>query len=99
MKKLLLLTPLLLTACANKPTTYTFEVKEHYTAIMTSEVQETTHDIYLAYCVRGVNEAFIEVPQGDKRTELELYYTGYQIKYTIDNGGYGFSEGWALYEN
>ena len=96
--KLLLLTPLLLTACANKPTTYTFEVEGHYTAIMTSEVQETTHDIYLAYCVRGVNGAFIEVPQGDKRTELKLYYTGYQIKYTLDNGGYGYSEGWALCE-
>lgn len=104
MKKINLLLPLLLlTGCnntynvANKP--YEFTVKEHKIAVQTSEVQETTHDIYLAYCVRGANECFIEVPVNDERETLTLVHTGYVITYKFDslltkdvsNGG------WELY--
>lgn len=81
---------------------YTFEVDEHVIAELTSEVQEITHDMYLAHCVRGANECFIEVPVNDERKELELVYTGYIIKYTITHG-IGSTKvsnnGWSLYEH
>lgn len=93
MKKLLLLALSALSLCGCEKNqcqcveqkTYTFEVKEYRIAILTSEPQEKTHDIRLAYCVRGVNEAFIEVAVDDEREKLELVYTGYQIKYTLDS--------------
>lgn len=78
---------------------YTFKVEDHVIAVLTSEVQEITHDMYLAYCKRGVNEAFIEVPVNDKSTELELVYTGYQITYTLERGlidSKVSNNGWAL---
>lgn len=81
--------------------TYTFKVDEHVIAEITSEVQEHTHDMYLAHCVRGANDCYIEVPVNDTRTELQLYYTGYIIKYTITRG-IGSTKvsnnGWAIYE-
>ena len=58
---------------------YIFKVDEHVIAELTSEVQEITHDMYLAHCKRGANDCFIEVPVNDTRTELQLYYTGYII--------------------
>lgn len=92
MKKLLLLLPLLLTGCSAKQITYTFDVLDHVTASITSEVQEKTHEPYLAYCKSGINYCFIEVPYGDIRTKLELIHTGYVITYdkTLSNNG------WAL---
>ena len=77
---------------------YVFEVKDHYTAYQTSEVQEITHEPYLAFCKSGVNECYIEVPQGDTRTMLNLVYTGYEITYKV--GGLlsktVSNNGWAL---
>lgn len=97
MKTKLLLLPLLLTSCGQQ--TYPFKVEEHYTAYLTSETQEQTHDPYLAYCKLGANECFIEVPQYDTRTYLNLVYTGYLITYKIDidNIYYTVSNnGWKL---
>lgn len=105
MKKINLLLPLLLlTGCndtynvANKP--YEFTVKEHKIATQTSEVQEKTHDIYLAYCVAGANECFIEVPVNDAREKLKLVHTGYIITYKFDSliAREVSNNGWEIYE-
>lgn len=101
-KSILLILPLLLAGCGNDKKqknrnvkTYIFEVLYHITANQTSEVQEKTHDPYLACCERGANSCFIEVPYGDKKKELELFYTGYIIEY--DCGVY-CNNGWELVE-
>lgn len=81
--------------------TYTFKVDEYVIADITSEVQEITHDMYLAHCKRGANDCFIEVPVNDTRTELQLYYTGYIITYTVSHGIVSqkvSNNGWAIYE-
>lgn len=105
MKKINLLLPLLLlTGCnntynvANKP--YEFTVKEYKIAVQTSEVQEKTHDIRLAYCVAGANEAFIEVPLDDNREKLKLVHTGYIITYKFDSliAREVSNNGWEIYE-
>ena len=88
--------------CEDYKYQFTFKVKEHYTAYLTSEVQETTHDPYLAYCKSGVNECFIEVPYGDTREELSLVHTGYIITYELEVDGKDYTvsnNGWALYEH
>ena len=81
---------------------YTFKVEDHVIAVLTSEVQEKTHDPYLAYCKSGVNECFIEVPYGDTREELGLVHTGYIITYELEVDGKDYTvsnNGWALYEH
>lgn len=87
--------------CDCKHYTYTFKVEGHITAFLTSEVQETTHEPYLAYCKSGVNDCFIEIPYGDEREELELVYTGYVITYTLGFDGNDTkvsNNGWMLAE-
>lgn len=78
---------------------YTFHVKSYVIAVLTSEPQEVTHDMRLAYCTRYKNDAYIEVPIDDNRTDLELVYTGYQITYTLERGlidSKVSNNGWAL---
>lgn len=78
---------------------YTFHVEGYVIAVLTSEPQEVTHDMRLAYCTRYKNDAYIEVPVNDKSTELELVYTGYLITYTLDSGlikNKVSNNGWAL---
>ena len=97
MKKLLLLLPILLTLTAcNNQETYEFKVKGHYTTYMTSEPQNYTHDLYVAYCESGVNTAYVEVPQGDTRETLKLRYTGYIIKYWLVGWEIGSNNGWMV---
>lgn len=104
-KTSLLLSLLLLSACndtyvvTNKP--YEFKVTEHKIAVQTSEVQEHTHDIYLAYCVAGANECYIEVPVNDTREKLMLVHTGYVITYKFDGiiNKTVSNNGWEIYEN
>lgn len=78
---------------------YTFHVEGYVIAVLTSEPQEVTHDMRLAYCTRYKNDAYIEVPIDDNRTDLELVYTGYQITYTLERGlidSKVSNNGWAL---
>lgn len=44
---------------------YSMEIKELYTAYITSDVQEETHDLTVAYCKRGMSlfNYYIEVPE------------------------------------
>lgn len=96
MKKLLLVaTTLFLVGCQNQKS-YSFKVENHYVAVMTSEPQEKTHDMYLAYCVCNANECFVEVPFNDERTKIDLVYTGYIITYTLDTYEKVSNNGWAI---
>lgn len=80
---------------------YEFDVDGHFIATLTSEVQEHTHDMYLAHCIREANETYIEVPVNDQSLKLNLIYTGYNITYTLGSGITSkkvSNQGWALYE-
>ena len=57
-----------------------FDVKYLTTAYITSEVQEKTHDMTLAYCD---NDIYVEVPDYFNSNTVNLVYTNRIIWYTI----------------
>lgn len=89
MKKLLAVLPLmLLVACNNNK----YKVEDYTYAYQTSEVQEYTHDIYLAHCENG---AYVEVPENYNKSYISLkkidkviYYYVYGVDEKVSNMGY-----------
>lgn len=78
MKKLLSLL-LILTGCANNNGWHAV-IQDRVYAYQTSEVQEYTHDIYLAVCK---NNVYIEISKNYKKSYLPLKKTGKMIYYRI----------------
>lgn len=61
-------------------------------AYQTSEVQEYTHDVYLAHCTHDI---YIEVPEDYsessivlKKTNKMIYYYVYGVEYKVSNKGW-----------
>ena len=68
------------------------KILDYTYAYQTSEVQEYTHDVYLAHCV---NDAYIEVPIGYSKSTVKLkkaskwiYYWVYDVDYEVSNKGW-----------
>lgn len=92
MKKLslLLLAPLLLGGCKHT----TFGVVDYTYAYQTSEVQEYTHDIYLAHCKGDI---YVEIPENYysttidlKKTNKMIYYYVYGVDHKVSNKGWEY---------
>lgn len=84
----------LITGCSNN--TEHFGVTNYTYSYITSEVQEVTHDVYLAHCE---NNLYIEVPLDYKKDTVPVKYTGKIITYhvydsdeKVSNGGYEYSK-------
>ena len=93
MKKLsLLLVPLLLSGCD----TTSFGVIDYTYAYQTSEVQEYTHDVYLAHCKGDI---YVEVPEDYylsmvdlKKTNKMIYYYVYGVDHKVSNKGWEYQK-------
>lgn len=97
MKKLLLLLPLLV-ACKPKEviTEWRATIEGYTYSYQTSEVQEVTHDCYLAIVSSSFeDETFIEIPVNYSKTYVDLvktnkmiYYWVYDRDYIVSNRGW-----------
>lgn len=88
---LLLLPLVLMTACNN--TTY-FTILDYAHAYQTSEVQNFTHDIYLAHCAGDI---YVEIPDTYDLSYVEVYKTDDVVYYRIYESQFKVSDkGWKL---
>ena len=90
--KMLMTLPIILCGCNNLIKTETFLVKNYTYSFITSEVQEVTHDVYLAHCDNGY---YIEVPENTKKVKIDvikkdkvIYYHVNDTDEKVNNGGY-----------
>lgn len=90
MKKLLLLL-LILAGCTNNSRWHAV-IQDKVYAYQTSEVQEYTHDVYLAVCK---DDVYVEIPEDYekeyvplKKTNKIIYYRVYGIEDKVSNKGY-----------
>ena len=84
----------LVSGLKNMQTYPSYKVLNYTYAYQTSEVQEYTHDIYLAHCVHDI---YIEVPEDHantyitaKKTDKIIYYRVYDCDFKVSN------KGWAM---
>lgn len=76
----------------NNETYPRYKILNYTYAYQTSEVQEYTHDIYLAHCQ---NDVYIEVPEDYsnssirlKKTNKMIYYYVYGVDFKVSNKGW-----------
>lgn len=84
---------LFLASCVNNEGTE-FKVDGFAYAYQTSEVQEFTHDVYLAHCMGDI---YVEVPETYylpsirlKETQKIIYYRIYGVDHKVSNKGWEF---------
>lgn len=90
---LLLASLLLLTACESTKKE-TFSIRSFTYAYQTSEVQDYTHDVYIAHCNGDI---YVEVPETYYQLAIDLTYTKkivtyyvYGVEHKVSNKGWEF---------
>ena len=92
--KIALLTSILLLASCENNNASEFKVNGFNYAYQTSEVQDYTHDVYLACCMGDI---YVEVPETYyypsiklKETKKIIFYRVYGIDHKVSNKGWEY---------